>query len=300
MTTLRALAFILPLALFACAGAWAAAVPASGRLTLDIRIEGNGSTRGAQGRTTIKTAQSARLALTVHPLAGLEAINRLDHAAYQADLTQHATLVETRTPRMPNMTIHAGAPRMAGQMQEAAACGSNLACLQGVRSAAAAATQEAGEGRYLNFTGLQPEQCRLEYTARINDSVDGSIDAAGGPVPYSERRQADYRGGERDAVFVCQSMVTLDVKTDRLWVAVQPPAPRGQVTRLHGRRRETASPGEGLALQRDALSWAFDQLRGKVGRTGSSTTTLRLPVSVMGQPGEQVVDVDLRWKFEMK
>lgn len=298
MTTLRALASILPLALFACAGALAAAVPASGRLTLDIRIEGSGSTRGVQGRTTIKTAQSARLALTVHPLAGLEAINRLDQAAYQADLTQHATLVETR---IPPITLSAGAPRMAGQMQEAAACGSNLACLQGVRgAAAAAATQEAGEGRYLNFTGLQPEQCRLEYTARINDSVDGSIDAAGGPVPYSERRQADYRGGERDAVFVCQSMVTLDVKTDRLWVAVQPPAPRGQVTRLHGRRRETASPGEGLALQRDALSWVFDQLRGKVGRAGSSTTTLRLPVSVMGQPGEQVVDVDLRWKFETK
>jgi len=297
MTTLRALACLLPLALFACAGARASAVPAAGRLTLDIRIEGNGSTRGVQGRTTIKTAQSARLALTVHPLAGLEAVNRLDQAAYQADLAQHTTPVEMRVPHMP---IDAGAPRMAGQMQAAAACGSNLACLQRVRGTpAAAATQEAGEGRYLNFTGLQPEQCRLDYTARINDSVDGSIDAAGGPVPYSERRQADYRGGERDAVFVCQSMVTLDTRTDRLWVAIQPPAPRGQVTRIHGRRRETTS-GEGLALQRDALSWAFDQLRGKLGRAGSSTTTLRLPVSVMGQPGEQVVDVDLRWKFETK
>ncbi|VXB38931.1 hypothetical protein [Massilia sp. 9I] len=292
------------LALLAFANAGAATLPQSGRLTLDVKIDGTGLTRGNKGKATFKTAETVHLAFTVHPVAGLEAINRLDEAGTQQAIQQVSAPAQARMPS------EADAQRMAAQMQkEAAACGSNVACLQRVGEKAsrmtaawtgAPAMPQPQEGRYLNFSGMELERCNMEYTARIDDSVDGSIDDVQGPVPYTEQKSADYKGGAREVPFLCMSMVTLDTKTDSLWVLTQFPSPMGQVTRLQGRDRRTSSPSDGIALQKDAMAWVFDQLRGKVQRSGSRKTTLRVPTTLMGQQGEQTFEVDMRWKFETK
>lgn len=298
---------LLALALLALANttsAAGAAVPESGRLVLDVKIDGSGQTRGAQGKSTFKTAQSAHLAFTVHPVAGLEAVNRLDEAGTQAVLAQQ------NAPALARMPSEAESRRMAEQMQKkAAACGSNVACLQRVGEEASRMTMawtgtpampQPQDGRYLNFSGLQPEACRMEYSARIQDSVDGAIDDVGGPRPYLERKEVDYQGGEREATFVCQSMVTLDTKTGNLWVASQPPAPKGKVTRHYGADRRTDTPVDGVQLHKEAMAWVFEQLRGKVQQKGSRKTTLRVPLNLLGQKGEQLVEVDMRWRFETR
>lgn len=295
--------FLAP-ALLAFAATCHAAVPESGRLVLDVKIDGTGQTRGTQGKSIFKTAQSAHLAFTVHPVAGLEAVNRLDEAGTQTMLVQQNAQVEARMPS------DAEAQRMAAQMQkEAAACGNNVACLQRVGERASRMTMawtgtpsvpQPQDGRYLNFSGLQPEACRMAYRARIQDSVDGAIDDVGGPRPYLERKEVDYQGGEREATFVCQSMVTLDTKTGSLWVATQPPAPKGKVTRHYGADRRTDTPVDGVQLHKEAMAWVFDQLRGKMQQSGSRKTTLRVPLDLLGQKGEQVIEVDMRWKFETK
>jgi len=296
--------FLPLLALLAFTNAGAAALPASGRLTLDVKIDGNGMTRGTRGRADFKTAESVHLAFTVHPLAGLEAINQLDEASTQQAYQQVNAPVQARMPS------EAEAQRMAAQMQkEAAACGSNVACLQRVGEkasrmssawSAAPAMPQPAQGRYLNFSGMELEKCDMEYTARIEDSVDGAIDDVQGPVPYKEQKRADYKGGARDATFLCVSMVTLDTSSNKLWVVTQFPAPLGQVTRLQGKDRRTSSPPDGIALQKEAMAWVFDQLRGKVERSGSRKTSLRVPTTLLGQQGEQTIEVDMRWKFDTK
>ncbi|RLM50707.1 hypothetical protein DVK02_17265, partial [Halobellus sp. Atlit-31R] len=154
----------------------------------------------------------------------------------------------------------------------------------------APAMPQPQEGRYLNFSGMEPERCNMEYSARIDDRVDGAIDDVQGPVPYAEQKNADYKGGARDATFLCVSLVTLDTKTNSLWVATQLPSPLGQVTRLQGRDRRTSTPSDGIALQKDAMAWVFEQLRGKVQRSGNRKTSLRVPTSLMGQKGEQTIE----------
>jgi hypothetical protein len=294
----------LALALLALANSGNAADPESGRLSLDVKIDGTGQTRSTQGKSAFRIAQSAHLAFTLHPVAGLEAINRLDEAGTQAMYAQQNAPVQARMPS------EAEAQRMAQQMQKkAAACGNNVACLQRVGEEASRMTMawtgtpampQAQEGRYLNFSGLQPQACRMEYTVRIQDSVEGAIDDVGGPRPYLEKKEVDYTGGEREATFVCQSMVTLDTKSGKLWVATQPPAPKGKLTRHYGADRRSDVPVDGIQLHKEAMAWVFDQLRGKVEGNGSRKTTLRLPLELLGQKGEQLVEVDMRWKFETK
>ena len=303
MKTLRLLPPLALLALTA-AGPALAALPESGRLTLDITVKGSGGTRGTQGKTSFKSAQSAHMAVTLHPVAGLEPINRLDSADAQQGYTQ---LTVATQARMPSETE---AQRFAGQMQkEAAACNNDVACLQRVGEKASRMTMawtgtpampQPAEGRYLNFSGMRLDECDMEYAVRIDDSIEGSIDDVGGPVPYLDQRKADYKGGERDATFLCTSMATLDTQADRLWVAASLPAPQGQVTHAYGKDRRSSAPSDGIGLQKEALAWVVEQLHGKVPRAGSRRTTLRLPLTVMGQKGEQLIDVDMRWRFDTK
>lgn len=302
MKTLRLLA-ALALASSAASPALAA-LPESGRLTLDITVKASGATRGKQGKTTLQSAQSARLAVTLHQFAGLEALNRLDQGAARQSYAQGIAATQARMPS------EADTQRMAEQMQkEAAACGNNVACLQRVGAKAsrltaawtgAGAMPAPAEGRYLNFSGVQPEQCDMAYSVRIDERVEGSIDDVGGPVPYLEEKKADHKGSARDATLLCMSMATLDTKGDRLWVKAELPAVPGQVTRAYRQDRSSRAPSEGLGLRKEALAWVAGQLQGKVPRAGSRRTSLRLPLTVMGQQGEQTLDVDLRWKFETR
>ncbi|TFW18378.1 hypothetical protein E4L96_13190 [Massilia arenosa] len=275
----------------------------AGRLTLDIKIDGTGTTQSGKASATVKTAETIHMAFTL--LAGSpEPTNRLDLVANPPTAPQPIANVQAK-----NLNRDQQKAVMEKGQKALQACGQDVACMQRVamqmtqdtstwQPAMPAAPQ--GEDRYLTFAAAMPSDCKPAFSATVRDITEGTHNDVQGLVPFSQKALADYKGNNNDLPILCAGMLVLDLKTNRIWYAGNVPAPRGRATFIEGTHTVSDTPNAELALNRDAMKWALQQLNGNT-RSGKARTTLKAPLSLAGgHKGENTVNVEASWYFDGK
>ncbi len=282
-----------------CSTATAADHVHTGRLVLDVKIDGTGHTQSGRATATVSTAETLHLAFTLASNGMPVATNRLDPASLAAAIPTPSSGAPSQEQQKQIME----------QAQKAAqACGRDIACMQkialdlGKQTAAwqTAAPASHMEERYLDYAPGEPQLCKPEFRTRVADSTAGTRNDVQGLVPFAQKYNADYSGNANDFAILCTSNVTVDVKTNRIYVAAALPETRGRVLFTEGARTTSDSPAGTVNLNQQAMAWVMNQLK-NAQRAGMQKTTLRYPISgAGGHRGEDVVNVEMRWSFDGK
>lgn len=275
-----------------------------GRLTVDVKVEGSGKSQRNRDYANSITSQNMHLAFSVKRPDGADAMNLQDHAGNAAAMGQQMEASRARAPSQEKQKEY-----MERMQKQAAACNNNLACMQEIALKVGRETASwsapppntsADEGRYFNYVQVDPAACRAEFTARINDSVEGAYSDVAGMRPFTSRTTADFKAGELEKATVCVGGVTVDTRTGKLTANVSVPIVKGQYRATDGGRVTNESKDAQTEINADALKWAMAQVNAG-GRSGSQRTTLRLPTPAhMVGKGEQVLNVEVRWSFDGK
>jgi len=283
-----------------------AAPEAAGRFVMDVKIDGGGRLQDGAAQANVKVSQSARIAFSVSGSGQPGPINPLDMSA-QADMVarQNAAQAQAAQANMPSQAKQMEIVQRAEKA--AAACRNDVACLQ--RVAADVARQTASwhaapvaapqvDERYLTLQSANTNGCKAQYDVRIEDSVEGTANDVQGLVPFSRKAHAGSSGNAHALMQVCASgMIVHDLKTNKIWAATALPRVTGRAVATRNNRTSVDQRDAQLRLNDEAVKWINQQLMGAP-RSGRQKTTLRYP-SEQGitHKGEEVLDVEISWRF---
>ncbi len=157
----------------------------------------------------------------------------------------------------------------------------------------AAATQ----GRYLTYATPDASQCKGEFNARITSDTQGKLADVQGLVPFTKRARADYRATDLQASTLCNGMIVLDTRLNRIFAYIPEVEVKGHSVWTEGTRTTLDADGE-IRLNQDALIWAARQLQ-NAPPSGTQKTRLRIPTqTALGGTGETNIDVQITWRFD--
>jgi hypothetical protein len=312
--------------LLSAAGAGAA--ERTGRMTVEIRIEGQQSWAAQQDHGTARISEYYRVVTHVKSDGQLNTVNVLDPefahkqiaraAAVQKRVAQAQQRSGVAAPTVPR-TPAEQATFMAQMQQEQQACGADVQCLMSLSAkyapvmnamAMQALPQGAGddvdldaeeEARYYDYFGY--DGCPTTIEMRVDFRAEGAYADVGGMVPWKQTYSADDRGNDMQRSMQCLSQQTVfDVRDGRIHtLGFGPPMPHGRRVhwdRLHG---ETVSDGE-IPVTGEALAWVAEQLRHAPAKGQRSATITperaRGGVVTSGASHDGSIRVDLSWSFE--
>jgi hypothetical protein len=313
----RALAVVAACIVFIPA---ALAAPKRARFTVQVIVEG---TEGVVGtgtdRTTGKFREGYTLVTYLETDGDLAQFNSKDpeYAQKMMGLSQkvqaQANAARGKAP----------AKKMTQQQlqdyvkEKQAVCGANQSCLMalaleaqelmqnmdvgGATSAGNEAQAYTGEEppRYLNYFGF--ENCGASSHVFVDRTTQGALADTTGPVPYTVRDTADYRGNAVELGLLCSGhTMVIDTKDGSFYTdgAVLPMGKGNSVMTIRGQTKK--SSGE-AATHGEVYPWVSEQLR-HAARSGQKSTVLKLSQGRGGAihsgrySGEARVTVD--WKLE--
>lgn len=290
--------------ILALGSTFAQASERAGRLTLDLQIDGKGHQQKGGTYSKFTTRETMHLAFTLVSSGEPEDTNRLDIAGNNAATQKQVAQAKARTPD------RAGQEAVAQQARaEMEACKGNVACMSQVAQKLGQQTaswnalppdNSANEGRYLTFATPDASQCKGEFTAKITADVEGKLGDVQGLVPFTRTERADYRATALQAMSLCNGMIVLDIRENRLFASIPEVEIKGHKVWTEGSRTTLDTKDGEIRLNQDAFVWATKQLHNGP-RSGIQKARLKIPVSTtLGGEGENVLDVQLSWKFESK
>lgn len=276
----------------------------AGRLTLDLQIDGKGHQQKGGTYSNFTTRETMHLAFTLVSSGEPEDTNRLDIAGNSAAVQKQVAQAKARTPDRAGQEAVVERARAAME-----ACKGNVACMSQVAQKLGQQTaswnalppdNSANEGRYLTYATPDASQCKGEFNAKIATDVEGKLGDVQGLVPFTKTERADYRATALQAMSMCNSMIVLDTRENRLFASIPAVEIKGHKVWTEGSRTTLDAKDGEIRLNQDALVWATKQLHNGP-RSGTQKTRLKIPVSTtLGGEGENVLDVQLSWKFESK
>jgi len=296
------------------------AAPKRARLTIDVKIEGTeGVVGNGSNRTSGKFREGYTLVTWLETDGDLQQFNTKDpqYAQKMMGLSQgvqaNVRAAQGKAP-VEKMTQQ--------QLQEyvqkkQAACGASQDCLMklaleaqelmsnldmgGATSAGNESQAYTGDElpRYLNYFGF--DHCGATTHVYVDRTTHGTLGDTTGPVPYTVRDTADYRGDVNELRMICNShSLVVDSKDGSFYTDtyLMPQAKGTSVRTIRGKTEQS----QGEAAQHGELyGWVGEQLR-HAPRSGTRSTTLRLTQGRGGAihsgtySGEASVTVS--WKLE--
>jgi hypothetical protein len=278
--------------------AHADAAERTGRLTVDVKIDGPGQARAGSDWARYTTSQSVHMAFTVTSSGEGEQFNMVDDAGTTATLAKQNAAMQAKMPSIDRQQA------FAQKMQaEAQACGGDVACMQKVALKMAQQqaawtpmpTQSPEDGRYFNYSPTSA--CKGEFAAKIADSVEGAFADVAGPRPFTGRTTAAIAGDKLQVATLCTGAVTVDGRTGKLYARLSMPRLDGRHVGTEAGRIVLDSPRSEVLVNHEAWQWAVAQLQG-ASRAGMQRTVLNVPInSPMGGKGQHELSVEVRWAF---
>ncbi len=272
-----------------------------GRLTLDIKIDGKGRQQKDATYSTFTTDESVHAAFSLVTSGDPEDTNRLDIAGNAAATQRQVDQAMARTPDTAAQAAMVERARIA-----MAACKGDVGCMSQAAQALGQQTaswsalppdNSANEGRYLTFATPNTSQCKGEFNARIASDTQGKLADVQGLVPFTKRARADYRATDLQASTLCNGMIVLDTRLNRIFAYIPEVEVKGHSVWTEGTRTTLDADGE-IRLNQDALVWAARQLQ-NAPASGTQKTRLKIPTqTALGGTGEKTIDVQITWRFD--
>jgi hypothetical protein len=275
-----------------------------GRMTIDIQIDGKGRQQKGASYSTFTTHETVHVGFTLESSGEPEDINRLDITVNNAAVQKQVAQAKARTPDRAGQEAVADRTRVAME-----ACKGDLGCMSqiaqkmGQQTAAWNALppdNSANEGRFLTFFTPDASQCKGEFTAKIQSDTEGKRGDVQGLVPFSKTERADYRATALQALALCNGMIVLDTRENHVFAYIPDVEVKGHKLWTEDARTTLETKDGEIRLNQDALVWAAKQLH-NAAKSGTRKARLKIPIDTfLGGVGENILDVQISWKFDIR
>ncbi|MES3024029.1 MAG: hypothetical protein V4857_20885 [Pseudomonadota bacterium] len=286
----------------------------SGKLIVEVKVHGQSVWTEGEDGATRTVSHVYRLATPSVSDGELDAVNNLD-PRYLKKISALGASQPGALPAAPSAGQQAKLKQMSAVFEKRAQdCKGNQQCLyqmamdasaqmKGVMPGAfgqpsVAAMQEFdADERYLNY--VPQRGCKSEFTAVVNDKVEGRSGDVQGMVPYLITSSANMRATGQSAEMACMAgAVIVDVKTNMLFThGLQWPGIKVSTVRKEG--------GKHVSTEEDAmLPTEVSEYIGAHFKHAPLKGTKRQVIKAKGKPGKPnetfsgAYTVDLTWRFE--
>lgn len=301
----------------------AIAAEKSGRLAVDIKVEGTQSWHAARDHGRARITERYRLLIPLRSDGVPSSVNAVapNHSATQIGRAVQAQreamkrqgIAVTPFPTTPEVAMARQEALAAETRQQQAACGEDMACLtrlamryaQESTAISYPGSPLAGDDdaeRFLFYSGY-PE-CSAEIDIRVDNMSEGAYADVGGMIPVIDKAEARYTGGATERSTLCQrQQLVYDLKENRIYMyGLNLSAARGFYQRSERGQVKARSADVAVGGFAEMLEWVDAQLR-QAPDSGMRSAVLRSPerplvgIATAGAAFDGNIQVSLSWRF---